>query len=146
MHRFVDENLKNSTMNTLGTIERKAWEVKDTKTTIFWFNIIITIICSIGCIWHIYDISEVYFSFPTTTSVEIVKPEMYELPSVTFCLRLHQLFSRRKLKERLSRDSINVDELMDLPINKINELNYDSTELIADCNIRILDEDISCRN
>src|SRR5258708_5536845 len=56
---------------------------------LFWATI-----CIIGCCYQLYTLIDYYFSYPTTTSVNIEFPSSYELPAITICGFVYGLIER----------------------------------------------------
>ena len=50
-----------------------------------YFKIIIYMLCSICCIIQITQISEIYFSYETTTDVKYEFEDPIQLPALTLC-------------------------------------------------------------
>ena len=47
---------------------------------------IVCVISLSGCIWHLSDISNIYFSYETDVSVNFEREVMVQIPGVTICI------------------------------------------------------------
>lgn len=56
--------------------------------------------CLLGCIWHVYDISSIYFSYSTTVSVKFEREVRVELPAVTICTNTSYVTRHDYMKRR----------------------------------------------
>ncbi len=54
------------------------------KTNLFKF--ICRILCNFGCIFHSFKISELYFSYETTTNVKYEDEKQIDVPGITICV------------------------------------------------------------
>ena len=50
-----------------------------------YFKVVIYMLCSIGCVIQITQISEIYFSYETTTDVKYEDEDPIQLPALTIC-------------------------------------------------------------
>ena len=49
------------------------------------FDIIWKIVCLLGCVYQTFKISELYFSYETTTNVRYETEKLVNLPGITIC-------------------------------------------------------------
>lgn len=53
---------------------------------IFVIRAIVCIMSMSGCIWHLTDISSIYFSYETDVNVDFEREVMVQIPGVTICI------------------------------------------------------------
>ncbi|CAG2108183.1 unnamed protein product, partial [Medioppia subpectinata] len=59
----------------------------------------------IGCIWHIVNVSVIYFRYETTVSVVLKKAQVVELPSFTICTNISYAVDADYLRHRYPNDT-----------------------------------------
>ncbi|CAG2103926.1 unnamed protein product [Medioppia subpectinata] len=59
----------------------------------------------IGCIWHIVNVSVIYFRYETTVSVVLEKAQVIELPSFTICTNVSYAIDADYLRHRYPNDT-----------------------------------------
>src|SRR6266487_2073268 len=55
-----------------------------------------SILCLIGCIYHVTSLFGVFFAYPTTVNVKFEEPDEVEVPATTICTPL--LFAAKRSK------------------------------------------------
>ena len=69
------------------------------------YKIFVRLFCLLGCVYQIYDMSKIYFSYRTSTNVKYKTNSRIELPGITICYnKLDQLINGQ-LKSKLNRKS-----------------------------------------
>lgn len=66
------------------------------------FRYIFAAICFTGCLLEIYKISEIYFSYETTTDVRFNKETIVSLPAFTICAGKHNIV-REEIWQKLPK-------------------------------------------
>lgn len=77
--------------------------------TLTIIELLLTILLATGCLYHVLSISFMYFNYPTTVTVKVVRSEIIELPSLTVCNILEN--TRGKLVQQI-RDSFEATSLV----------------------------------
>ena len=68
------------------------------------------IICLFGCFYHLFEISEIYFSYETSTNVRHDSGTRIELPGITACYnKKHQV--ENNLATILNQTNATLDEI-----------------------------------
>ncbi|CAG2103925.1 unnamed protein product [Medioppia subpectinata] len=75
------------------------------KFTNFIARAIVCLALLIGCIWHIVDISVIYFRYETTVSTVLETAQVIELPAITLCTRVHYVTDWEYLRRRYPNDT-----------------------------------------
>ncbi len=86
-------------------------------------NYIFAVICLTGCLLQIYKISDIYFSYETTTDVRYYKESIISLPAVTICARKYYFASENVLKLIFNNYSIDSSKKQPEIMNYLNKLN-----------------------
>jgi hypothetical protein len=63
---------------------------------------IFIIICLTGCLYQIYEISVIYFSYETTTDVRYEDEAITQLPAITFCVPKVSMIKKEYLNQLVS--------------------------------------------
>lgn len=55
----------------------------------------VSIVSLFGCIWHLSDVSGIYFAYDTTINVNFEREIMVELPGITICTDVSWTFAKQ---------------------------------------------------
>lgn len=61
-------------------------ETRCIEIEVFIIRMIIGLISFIGCVWHVSDVSGIYFSYETDVNVYFERETMVQIPGVTLCM------------------------------------------------------------
>jgi hypothetical protein len=83
----------------------------------FAILLIVYSIMSVGCIWQLVSICQLYFEYPTIVSIETkFENSNLELPAITFCtenlnrgIDIRESFKRTNIKDILKRSEIETE-------------------------------------
>jgi hypothetical protein len=64
-----------------------------------WASKCVFAICLIGAIWQIYQITQIYFSYPMTLDIELVKNRVHRFPASTVCINFLDAANLSKLED-----------------------------------------------
>ena len=109
---------------------------------------IVTVLCFIGCMIHITIISCDYFSYGTTTKVEIEIKAMNKAPTTTFCARYIDLINQKRIQKKqgikilkmgtpnMTEHDINYKQSSKLTVRDIFDNTPPADRLMLSCVIR----------
>ena len=64
-------------------------------------NIVYTILCLLGLIWQVVEVSKIYFTFDVVTRVEVEVPKSFEAPALHACYRYVDLLDYNGVNQEL---------------------------------------------
>src|SRR2546426_1160017 len=70
----------------------------------------IAIVCTIGCVYHLYYISAVYFKYPVSIIINVQYPQVIEWPSTSTCFYL-QTFGEEYAPTRNSTYTLTISDI-----------------------------------
>ncbi|CAG2104717.1 unnamed protein product, partial [Medioppia subpectinata] len=71
----------------------------------FAVRAIVCLALLMGCIWHIVDISVIYFRYETTVSIVLDRAQLIELPAITICTNVSHVIDTEYLRHRYPNDT-----------------------------------------
>lgn len=57
-----------------------------------------------GCLWHLMDISNIYFSYATNVNVDFERNPVVEIPGVTICTNVSLAINQGYMRSKYSRE------------------------------------------
>lgn len=61
---------------------------------------VVSLISLFGCMWHLSDISRIYFSYETTVNVNFEQDSMVPIPGVTVCVNVSKTIREEYFYQR----------------------------------------------
>ena len=88
-------------------------------------EVVFYIISMICCFYQIYEISRIYFTFETTTSVRYENEDPLSLPAITLCSHKISFIKKEYFYKLLSNisDEQNESQIVDKFLNYLNNMN-----------------------
>ncbi len=71
--------------------------------------IIIRLLCLFGCLFQLYHTCEVYFNYPITVNLDIIKANHYEMPALSLCREIKRMKSLSKLWQKYKTNEFPVN-------------------------------------
>src|SRR2546426_11084136 len=102
--------------------------------------IVILCICSIGSIFEIAKVSNIYFSYETVLNVELERPTMIELPSMTFCTSIYYTINYTQLIEKYPSFITDVETKMGKKITDFYDRELLDDNTFADLVLKYFDK------
>ena len=73
-------------------------------------RIVFCVISLMGCVWHVIDISHIYFSYETTVNVQFKREVVVEMPAITLCTNISYVTRYEYLKDRYANELSNTTD------------------------------------
>ena len=93
----------------MGTKDRTCLQVRSVDCFVALLDLVFLVLCFVGFLLQVYDISNTYFSFPTSTLVSVEMRNELLPPDLTLCIRYVDVFSDDSLRQ-LFNSSVNLNK------------------------------------
>ena len=63
-------------------------------------RLMVSLVSLSGCLWHLSDISKIYFNYETNVNVNFEREIMVSIPGVTICINVSHTIREDYIKEK----------------------------------------------
>src|SRR5438128_401594 len=102
-------------------------------------NIILKIICLIGCTFQLIDISRTYFEYSVITEVTLILDNYFKVPTFSICYYKHEIIDFQKYIHDYHlnvKTSNYIDLLDDMKVFDIHKYTVNKHDLLEECHFR----------
>src|SRR2546426_976632 len=103
------------------------------KSKASWANLLTFIVCTVGCLWQVYYINDIYFKYSTTIAFHMHKPDYDELPAFSICTFLKDTLYKKNVDKYVKKTGKDIDDYFTIPIRDLHELGVKAEDIFTSC-------------